>query len=210
MNISGINKFSIVNYPGKVACVLFAKGCPLHCSYCYNKSLLKEPTIPEEEIKNFLIKRKGVLDGVVFSGGEPMAQYKELLSLVKFAKDLNYKIGLHLTGLNSDKKEFEEIVQLSDWIGLDFKAPSYKYEEICGLGWKYFEQALNLIKKLNKAYEIRTTLDTKLTKEDLENMDQFLVENNINEWYLQRLMLEEGEFHLPDFELEFKTKTILR
>ena len=122
LQISGINKFSVINYPGKVSCVLFAKGCPLHCSYCYNKILLKEPIIEEEWLKGFLEKRKGVLDGVVFSGGEPMMQYQGLLEAVNYVKDLGYKVGLHLTGLNVDKPEFKEIIDKSDWVGLDFNS----------------------------------------------------------------------------------------
>ena len=211
MRISGINRFTLVNYPGKIACVLFAKGCPLHCKYCYNKRLLTEPDIEWEEIKEFLQQRQDKLEAVVFSGGEPMAQYQELNKAVDFCKSLGYEIGLHLTGLNSDKKEFFEIVRKADWIGLDFKATESKYKEICGLPFNNFLKAFEIITNSGKKFEIRTTLDSRLSKEDLFEMDKFLQDNNIEKWYLQRLMVKEGVFEIPDFELtNFKTKTIIR
>lgn len=211
MKISGLNQFTTINYPGKLSCVLFAKGCPLHCKYCYNKVLLKEPLIKKEEIKDFLISRKGKLEAVVFSGGEPMMQYKQLKKAVLYVKELGYKIGLHLTGLNSDKKEFLEIIRMVDWIGLDFKAPEYKYKEICGLDYKYFLEAFKIIQESGIDFEIRTTLDKSLTKEDLLEMENFLLNNNINTWYLQRLMLEEGIVEIPSYTLDdFHLNIIIR
>lgn len=211
MNISGINKFTTINYPGKMSCVLFAKGCSLHCKYCYNKILLKEPSINIEEIKDFLSSRKGKLEAVVFSGGEPMMQYKKLKQAVIFAKSLGYKVGLHLTGLNSDKKEFKEIIDLVDWVGLDYKAPEEKYKAICGLDYKFFLQALKIIQDSGIDFEIRTTLDEDLTKEDLLEMEEFLLSHNINTWYLQRLMIEEGIINIPNYTLDdFKINIIIR
>lgn len=211
MRISGINKFTMVNYPGKLSCVLFTKGCPLHCKYCYNKTLLTEPDIPWQEIQDFLEDRKKFLDGVVFSGGEPMSQYQELLDKVKYVKSLGLLVGLHLTGLNSDKPEFEEIINLADWIGLDYKAPENKYKDICGLSYKYFYNAFNLILNKNIQLEIRTTLDNNLTKEDLLSMEDFLIKNGIKKWYLQRVMLNEGTFEVPDYRLDdFTIETVIR
>ena len=211
MRISGVNRFTLVNYPGKMACVLFAKGCPLHCKYCYNKRLLTEPDIEWEEIQDFLSQRKDKLEAVVFSGGEPMAQYQELNKAVDFCKSLGFEIGLHLTGLNSDKKEFKEVVNKANWIGLDFKAPKDKYKKICGLSFEDFKRAFEIITNSGKNFEIRTTLDSQLSKEDLFEMDNFLQDNKIEKWYLQRLMLKEGFFEIPNFELNnFKTKTIIR
>lgn len=211
MRISGINRFTLVNYPGKIACVLFAKGCPLKCQYCYNKRLLTEPDIEWENIESFLKQRKGQLEAVVFSGGEPMLQYQELNKAVDFCKSLGYEIGLHLTGLNSDKKEFLEIVNKSNWIGLDFKAPEAKYKEICNLDYQDFKRGFDIITKSNCDFEIRTTLDKKLTKEDLLEMDKFLQENNIEKWYLQRLMIKEGIFNVPDLNFNnFKTQIVIR
>ncbi len=201
MKISGLNGFTLVNYPNKISCVLFAQGCPLHCKYCYNKRLLTEPLIEWQEIEDFLRKRQGSLEAVVISGGEPMLQYKELKKASLFVKSLGYNLGLHLTGLNSDKSEFKEIVELADWIGLDFKAPENKYKEICGLNYNDFLRALDIIMNLNKDFEIRTTLDKKLTKEDLLEMQQVLLNKGINKWYLQRLMLNEGTFNIPDYDL---------
>lgn len=204
MKISGINRFSVVNYPGQICCVLFAQGCPLHCSYCYNKSLLKEPLLDWNEIKEFLKKRKGVLDAIVFSGGEPLFQPEELLRDIYFVKNLGYNVGLHITGLNSNHKNFEEIINLSDWIGLDFKGTKKKYKKLFNLEFKYFEDALDLIIKNKLNYEIRTTLSEDLLEEDLLEMSNFLISKDIKNWTLQPLMLREGTFSTPNYSLDFK------
>lgn len=203
MIISGINKFSIINYPGKVSCVLFAKGCPLKCQYCYNKILLTEPTIPWQEIQAFLRKRIGVLDAVVFSGGEPMLQPDQLLDACNYVKNLGYLIGLHITGLNYDNKNFQQIIDLADWIGLDFKATKEKYLQVCGLPFENFQRTLDLLISKNKNFEVRTTLDQKLDRQDLLRMEKFLLDKGVNSWMLQRLMLEEGSFDNPPYSLQF-------
>ena len=205
MKISGLSNFSTINYPGKSCCVLFAKGCPLKCRYCYNKILLKEPEISWEELEEFLESRKNFLDAVVFSGGEPMMQYKELLEKVSYVKSLGYFVGLHLTGLNSDKEEFEKIIQLSDWIGYDFKGIKEKYKKICGLSFEDFERGLDIILKSGKSFEIRTTLDSNLTLEDLKSIEGFLLGKGVKDWFLQRVMLEEGTF---EEHLKFDSKNI--
>ena len=201
MRISGLNTFTLINYPGKLSCVLFAQGCPLHCSYCYNKRLLIEPLIEWDFIADFLTRRQGLLEAVVISGGEPMMQCVELKKACLFIKSLNYKLGLHLTGLNSNKPTFKEIINLTDWVGLDFKAPQNKYKDICGLNFNNFNKALDILIELKKDFEIRTTLDKKLTKEDLLQMQEFLLNKGINKWYLQRLMLNEGTFDVPNYDL---------
>lgn len=211
MIISGINRFSVVNYPGKVSCVLFTKGCPLHCPYCYNTTLLKEPEIKWEDIKEFLRKRKGVLDAVVISGGEPMLHYKTILPRLQEIKSFGYQIGIHLTGLNSDKEEFEKVIDLCDWIGLDFKTSPSKYKSLCGLEYKYWESAIEIILGKNKDFEIRTTLDYSITKEDLLEMEQILHKKGIKNWSLQKLMSEEGSFVVPNYSLDFTTvQAVLR
>lgn len=211
MIISGINKFSVVNYPGKVSCVLFTKGCPLHCPYCYNRTLLSEPEIEWEDIRDFLIKRKGVLDAVVISGGEPMLHYQTILPRIQEIKSMGYLIGIHLTGLNSDKKEFEKVIDLCDWIGLDFKTTPSKYKELCGLDYKSWEKALEIILGKNKNFEIRTTLDYSLTRENLLEMEKILYYKGVKEWSLQKLMNREGSFVVPNYSLDFTTvQAVLR
>ena len=211
MIISGINKFSVVNYPDKVSCVLFTKGCPLHCPYCYNTTLLKEPEIEWEKVKQFLFKRKGVLDAVVISGGEPMLHYKTIIEKIQEIKSMGYLIGIHLTGLNSDKEEFSKVIDLVDWIGLDFKANPAKYYQLCGLKYEDWDRAIEIILNKNKDFEIRTTLDTSLTRENLLEMEKILTGKGIKTWSLQKLMNKEGSFVVPNFSLDFTTvQAVLR
>lgn len=202
MLISGLYKFSTVNYPNKVSCVIFMKGCPCNCDYCYNRNLLRAPLIEEQEVLNFLSKRVGLLDAVVFSGGEPMYQMAELLEWCKKVKRLGFLIGLHTTGFNSDKEMFKEILGLCDWVGLDFKATKEKYEQVCGHSFEMFATALPIVLKC-PTYEIRTTLSSLLNRNDLLEMRQYLNSNGVKDWYLQK-ELRNGSFIVPNFKLDIE------
>ena len=206
MLISGLYKFSTVNYPSKLSCVLFLKGCACSCDYCYNRQLLYSDCIGEEEVRNFLESRVGLLDAVVFSGGEPMYQINDLLPWCEYVKKLGFLVGLHTTGYNSNNPKFGQILRLCDWVGLDFKAPSYKYTQVCGKDFGMFETALPLVRKV-PSYEVRTTLSDKLTKDDLLFMRKYLTDNGIDLWYLQR-QLKNGTFCTPSFKLDIPNTKI--
>lgn len=200
MLISGLYKFSTVNYPSKFSCVLFLKGCACNCDYCYNKQLLYSDCIDEKEVRDFLESRVGLLDAIVFSGGEPMYQINDLLPWCQYVKSLGFLVGLHTTGYNCNNPKFGEIIKLCDWVGLDFKAPSYKYVQVCGRDFDIFENSLPLVRAV-PSYEIRTTLNDKLTKEDLLVMRKYLDDNGVGTWYLQR-QLKDGSFCTSPFKLD--------
>ena len=102
--IGGVETFSMVDYPGQMAAVVFMQGCPWRCPFCHNKTLQKiglETNFDWSKFKSFLVERKGKLDAVVFSGGEPLVQ-DALLDAIKEVKAMGYKIGLHSGGFRPD------------------------------------------------------------------------------------------------------------
>lgn len=177
MVISGLVKSSLVDFPGLVACVLFVPGCNYNCFYCHNRQLLnaEQDILTAESIMDFLRKRAGLLDGVVITGGEPTLQ-ADLIQFMKTIKDLGYKIKLDTNG--SSPSIIENILEngLCNYFAVDYKAPSARYEEICGRGVNP-RDVLNTIALLLERpvdFEVRTTIIPQLDKNDLITMAQEL------------------------------------
>lgn len=173
MIISGIEKSSLIDYPGLIACVLFVPGCNYNCFYCHNRSLIDgtHDLIETGVVEDFLKKRLGMLDGVVITGGEPTLQ-SDLISYMRMIKDLGYKIKLDTNG--SSPQIIEQILKndLCDYFAVDYKAPSLRYKEICGNDANA-ETVLNTIKLLLESqaeFEVRTTVIPQLTENDLKCM----------------------------------------
>lgn len=170
MIISGMVKSSLVDYPGLVSCVLFVPGCNYNCFYCHNRSLLdgtQEVLLPSY-VMEFLEKRKGLLDGVVITGGEPTLQ-PGLLSYMKMLKTLGYKIKLDTNG--SSPSAVAQILEagLCDYFAVDYKAPAARYEEFCGSS-AHAGAVLQTIKLLldgGSWFEVRTTVIPQLGGSDL-------------------------------------------
>ena len=125
MRIAGFQKLTLLDFPNRVACIIFTQGCNYKCPYCHNSGLLGHKDIElidENEIFSYLNKRKGVIDGLVISGGEPTIQ-KDLLIFMKRVKDLGFQIKLDTNGSNPDV--VEEIIRenLVDYIAMDIKTP---------------------------------------------------------------------------------------
>ena len=94
MNIAGIQRTSTIDFPGTLACVLFTRGCDMNCFYCHNRELLMPgEDLPAAEVHSFLEKRRGLLEGVVVSGGEPTLQ-PDLAGFLKLLRDMGYKVKL--------------------------------------------------------------------------------------------------------------------
>ena len=173
MIISGMVKSSLVDYPGLVAAVLFVPGCNYNCFYCHNRFLLDgtHDILDLQEIRNFLNKRVGLLDGIVITGGEPTLQ-QGLLTFLRELKGLGYKIKLDTNG--SSPMIMAQILQagLCDYIAVDYKAPSARYQEVCGKSARA-EPVIKTIKLLMKYqvdFEVRTTVIPQLKEEDLRRM----------------------------------------
>lgn len=163
MNICGFEKLTLLNYPGYVACILFTKGCNFKCSYCQNSSFaygMYDEKISEEEIFEYLNKRKKILDAVVISGGEPTIQ-KNLKEFIKKVKEMGFKVKLDTNGYNPDILKDLIDNELIDYVALDIKNTFNKYKTIIGnicFDADNIIKSIDILKKSNINYEFRTTI----------------------------------------------------
>ncbi len=192
LKIGAVLKFSTLDYPGKLSAVIFCQGCLNRCVYCHNPDFIPIlSTSPTDftEVLNFLKTRQGLLDAVVFSGGEPLIQ-AGLSDAVEQIKSLGFLTGLHTSGVNS--KMLKEIIGQIDWIGFDIKTVFNKYEIITQnkISGKLAEESLDIILQSNIPYEVRTTVDSRyITMEDLQNIASMLNGKGIGKWVLQECIL---------------------
>jgi pyruvate formate lyase activating enzyme len=194
MNIRGIRRFSLVDFPGKMACVVFVGDCNFRCAYCHNPCLVfdpeSQPLISEDEFFGFLEKRRGKLDGVVISGGEPTLQ-KNLLPFVKKIKAMDFLVKLDTNGSLPEKVFAIHNEAGLDALGIDYKAPLDKYNEIaCSPIPELGRKVLDLIKFAlvnNIPLDVRTTVHKALLSEDdLIKMRSELSAVGLKQWTLQQ------------------------
>jgi len=174
MKIKYIQKTTLIDYPGKIACTIFLYGCTFRCKFCYNPELvLKEvtPDIPEQEILDFLEKRREYLQAVCFTGGEPcLSLDKEFLKKIR---DMKYLIKIDTNGSLPDKlKEFIS-AGFVDFVSMDLKSSFEKYSEIadCDVNIEDIKKSIKTISEDLRDYEFRTTIIEKVhTEEEFEKM----------------------------------------
>lgn len=171
MVISGLERTSFVDFPGKIATVLFSPGCNLDCYYCHNWRLLNETksNYDQQEVLDFLENRKGRVDGVVFSGGEPTLQ-KGLKEMMRRVKDKGFSVKLDTNGLKPDVVNDLLDEKLLDYIAMDVKAPpTEKYEEMVGVpvDINKLNETIELLMNQAIPYEFRTTYVPSLTQADI-------------------------------------------
>ncbi len=204
MKIGGIQKTTLIDYPGKIACTVFLAGCNFRCPWCYSKELVlpeeieKQPEFSEEKLFDFLKKRKGLLGGVVVCGGEPTVN-RELPQLVKKIKDLGFEVKLDTNGSNSEmlKKMIED--NLVDYVAMDIKLPKRRYSEVFHKENKIkeIEESIKFLKKGKVDYEFRTTVvPTVLEKEDILKIAKWI--KGAEKYYLQSFKAEKTIN--PEFE----------
>jgi pyruvate formate lyase activating enzyme len=163
-DIGGFVPFSATDYPDHLCAVVFCQGCPWRCGYCHNPHLQPSrgaTAIQWNDVLRFLERRRGLLDAVVFSGGEPMMQ-RGLANAIAAVKALGFKAGLHTAGIYPHR--LPQLLPLLDWIGLDVKAPFDRYASVTGAqgSGARARRSLELIVASGVAYELRTTVDTTL------------------------------------------------
>jgi len=160
LRVGGFTPLSTTDWPGMLAAVVFCQGCPWRCGYCHNPGLIPargDSEIPWTDVLSFLRRRRGLLDAVVFSGGEPTAQ-AGLVDAVREVRALGFKIGLHTGGMYAQR--LAEVLPLVDWVGLDVKAPFADYARITGAAGSG-ERALAGLQQVLASgvdHEIRTTV----------------------------------------------------
>ena len=162
MKICGIEKFSMVDWDGKIVCTLFAGGCNFRCPFCHNSSLAISSCaeINQTEIFDFLKKRKGLIDGVCISGGEPTL-HPDLEDFVRKIKDMGYRVKLDTNGTNP--KAVKTLIEkcLVDYIAMDVKNSPHKYVKTTGLEGLNIDNILESVKVIKESgipHEFRTTV----------------------------------------------------
>ena len=179
MLIAGLGKTSLLDYPGKISAVVFSPLCNFDCYYCHNRSLIRnvpeDQVIPEEEVFAYLRKRVGKLDGVVLTGGEPTLQ-PDLIDFAGRIKALGYAVKLDTNGSNPQVVRDAIGSGYIDYIAMDIKAPRERYAEICGVDVdiRAIEESVNLLMENAVAYEFRTTVIPRLTREDIAAIGQWI------------------------------------
>lgn len=197
VRVGGLVPLTTVDFPGHLAAVVFCQGCGWRCPYCHNPHLLATRDVGEtgwKETLEFLASRRGLLDGVVFSGGEPLLQ-PFLVDAVSEVWGMGFKVGLHTAG--PIPARLAQLLPLVDWIGFDMKAPFDDYEKItkvAGSG-RQARNSLKLLQAAGVSFQLRTTFDRRwLDEDDLARMKDDLSKLGIS----QDLVLQECREHLRD------------
>ncbi len=187
MKIGGLQEFTLIDYPEHIACIVFTIGCNFRCPYCYNRELVLDLLKPmnEKKIFDFLHKRKGKLEGVVITGGEPTI-HSDLKEFIKKAKDLGYLIKLDSNG--SNPKVVENLIEenLIDYLAMDVKTSLSNYSKAAGVGIdkEKIRKSIQLIKEI-KEHEFRMTVVPRLVDKEAIKKIGGLVEGG-KKFYLQQ------------------------
>ena len=180
MIIGGLQRFSLIDYPGKISAIVFTRGCNFRCPYCHNPELVDpqryaEPW-QEEEYWAFLQSRTQKLDAVVVTGGEPTLQ-EDLEPFLEKIKKMGFLIKLDTNGSNPDVLKDLLSANLVDYIAMDIKAPLEKYSEVAKvpIDKTDIQESIELIKQSTVDHEFRTTIAKNvLSKEDVVNIAKML------------------------------------
>lgn len=192
----GLDKLSLLDYEDKMSCVLFSKACNLRCPFCHNGlTVLEADTyIPWEEVMNYLKLRKGMLDAVVVSGGEPTL-LPNLIDKLKDIKSLGYEIKLDTNGTNPDLVKQYIDSKLIDYVAMDIKNSEEKYPLTAGVknvDIEAIKTTIKLLKESGIAYEFRTTLVKEFHNQDKDIVGIGELIKGAKIIYLQKFVDREG------------------
>ena len=172
MRVGGVQKCSFVDYPGKLAAVVFTPGCNLRCFYCHNPALLQaadcRTEIPLAAALAFLESRRGLLDAVVITGGEPTLQ-ADLETFIRRVRRMGFAVKLDTNGTRPDVLKSLLDKNLLDFVAMDVKAPLHRYEEICGRGVDLdaIRTSIDILLSCEIDTEFRTTFAPQLSAADI-------------------------------------------
>jgi pyruvate formate lyase activating enzyme len=188
MKIGGFQKTSLLDYPGFISAIIWTVGCNFCCPFCYNKDVVLGNTvlISEEEVVSFLEKRKGMLEALVITGGEPLLQ-EDIVDFANKIKNMGYLLKIDTNGCYPEK--LQELInkKLVDYVAMDVKAPKKKYEQLTGVkpDLEKIQESIELIKTGAPDYEFRTTfVPDFLNKDDILEIAKWL--KGAKNFYLQQ------------------------
>ena len=180
MRIGGLQKVTLIDYPGNVGATVFTQGCNFRCPYCHNPELVDPgqygPLIPEEEVLSFLDKRRGKLDAVTVTGGEPTIQ-KDLDRFLGALKGMGYLVKVDTNGSNPDVLEILINRSLVDYLAMDIKGPLKKYGVIASVkvDTSRIRRSIELITSSGIEHEFRTTVvRSQLAPQDLRSVAKLI------------------------------------
>lgn len=211
MQFGGFEKFTLIDYPGNVACMVYTIGCNFRCPYCHNPELVDETVeqiIEESEVINFLKQRKGMLDGIVITGGEPTMHGDNLFNFIRKVKEMGFKVKLDSNGTNPEF--LKEVIDrnLVDYIAMDIKSPLSKYSQTVSrfVNTKSIRQSIDLLLKSEIDYEFRTTIvkslisisDFELIAEEIKGakkyfLQKFIPTKILNPQFLRKVSYNDDE-----------------
>ncbi|MGQ9478938.1 MAG: anaerobic ribonucleoside-triphosphate reductase activating protein [Thermoproteota archaeon] len=170
MIIKGVQKLTLIDYPGKVACTLFTFGCNFRCPYCHNPELVVDdgtPAIPEQDVFRFLEERNGFLDGVCITGGEPTL-HSDLPDFIRKVRNMGYSVKLDTNGTNPEMLRRLIDDGLVDYIAMDVKAPLDKYKVVNAIvDTRKISESVEIVKSFPEHEFRATVLPELLSREDI-------------------------------------------
>lgn len=188
IRVGGVTPLTTIDFPGRLAAVLFLQGCPWRCGYCHNPELLPargRAAIGWPDVMAWLERRHGLLDGVVFSGGEPTAQGRVIEALAQ-VRDMGFQTAMHTGGMYPDR--LRAALPLLGWVGLDVKAPENRHVAVVGRrnGHAPVERSLDIVLASGIAHECRTTWHPDLFGiGELQALGHSLLDKGVHRWVIQ-------------------------
>ena len=214
MNIAGFEKISLQDYPNHISCIIFTQGCNMKCPFCQNSTLIPfcfNNLVAEKEIFNYLENRKGLLNGVTISGGEPTVQ-KDLKEFIIKVKQIGLDIKLDTNGMNFALLKDLIENKLVDYVAMDIKNIAKKYDYTSGivnLNMKNILDSINLLKQNKVDYEFRTTIINE--HHNLQDILEIIGLIGDSNYYLQNFkksknVLDKNLNEIPEEKLLFWNK----
>lgn len=188
LKVGGVTPFTATDFPGLLAAVVFVQGCPWRCGYCHNTHLqprTRHAAVNWQDVMDLVSRRVGLIDGVVFSGGEPTSD-PALAHAIGDVRKLGFKVGMHSAGTHP--RRFERVLPLLDWVGFDVKAPFEAYERVTRVrdSGEPARRSLEALLASGVDFECRTTAHPSLLSEqDLLALARTLSQMGVKRYALQ-------------------------
>lgn len=202
ITIGGLQKLTLIDFPGNLACTIFLSGCNFKCPWCYSRELVLpqniklQPKISQDEVFDFLAARKNLLGGVVICGGEPTI-HEDLAGFIEKIKKMNFLVKLDTNGSNPQALKGLIAENLIDYAAMDVKLPKERYYELSGADAQKIAQSIQILKNSKIDSEFRTTVVPSVhTKKDIIAIAKWI--SPAKKYYLQNFRPEKTID--PEFE----------